>query len=65
MEVEKAQDLQGGWVSKLEIQWYSSSLDIGRLKTQEEPVFQFDFKDRKNQCPSSKAVRQKTFSLSV
>ena len=40
-----------------ENQVYSLSPKAGRLKTQEEPRFQFELEGRKNQCPSSQAVR--------
>lgn len=46
IQANKAQD--PGWVNKLESQWYCSSLEVGRFKMQEKPVFLFHSKDRKN-----------------
>ena len=43
--------------------WCSSSLKTGRLEMQEEPTFSSSPKAAKNQCPSSKAIRQEEFSI--
>lgn len=55
-------------VSKLETQeswWWSSCPKIGRLKTQEEPMFPFKSKDRECWCFSSQAVREEGISTCV